>query len=297
MEDKITVIYIIGDRRSGTTLLENILSKSDEIISVGELAMLKDHIDKTGPGFFWNWNCSCGKSIFECPFWSNVLKNIYNKDFQTKITWPYKSLKIIFSSVFKKYACKTLQKFVSTKNNLTTTETLEKIYISISQTSNKKIIVDSSKDPLQALAISRFKNIEVKYVWLTRDLRAISYSKLKRAEANKSSTKGILRILLNTTYYKNLCKAVVFCLNTKNVTVVNYEDLVSKTQSTLNKICNYFCLKNFSAPEHMELINDHTIGGTPNRFERSLIAEDASWKNFYTKKNLLNIAGKIFNSL
>ena len=59
MQKKITVIYIISDRRSGSTLLENILSKSNETVSVGELAMLKGHILKEGPGEIWNWNCSC----------------------------------------------------------------------------------------------------------------------------------------------------------------------------------------------------------------------------------------------
>ena len=53
IEKKPTVIYIIADRRSGSTLLENMLSKSEEIISVGELAMLKGHILKEGPGEMW----------------------------------------------------------------------------------------------------------------------------------------------------------------------------------------------------------------------------------------------------
>ena len=81
MQDRITVIYIISDRRSGSTLLENILSKSIEIVSIGELAMLKGHIEKNGPGDLWNWNCSCGKTIMQCEFWSKVLQYIYNDTF------------------------------------------------------------------------------------------------------------------------------------------------------------------------------------------------------------------------
>src|SRR5881397_149559 len=78
--EKPTVIYIISDRRSGSTLLENILSKSSEVTSVGELAMLKGHILKQGPGERWNWNCSCGNSVMECVFWRSVLKDTYEKD-------------------------------------------------------------------------------------------------------------------------------------------------------------------------------------------------------------------------
>jgi hypothetical protein len=50
MNNKPTIIYIMSDNRSGSTLLENILSKSDECFSVGELAMLKGHLLKIWSG-------------------------------------------------------------------------------------------------------------------------------------------------------------------------------------------------------------------------------------------------------
>jgi hypothetical protein len=99
MQKKIKVIYLISDRRSGSTLLENILSKSVETVSVGELAMLKGHIEKDGPGELWNWTCSCGQPIMQCEFWSEVLGNIYDDSFETKIKWPYKSLNALYTSI------------------------------------------------------------------------------------------------------------------------------------------------------------------------------------------------------
>ena len=189
MTEKITVIYIIADRRSGSTLLENMLSKSEEIISVGELAMLKGHIKKEGPGFLWNWNCSCSKPVLECEFWCKVLKDIYDNNFQTKARWPFKSVKISIASFFPRSACKTLFKFINTTNNIATINILNQVYKSVSEISSKKLIVDSSKDPMQALAVSKCKNVEAKFIWLTRDLRAITYSKMKRAAINKSSDK------------------------------------------------------------------------------------------------------------
>ena len=47
----------------------------------------------------------------------------------------------------------------------------------------------------------------------------------------------------------------------------------------------------------MELSNDHTIGGTPGRFERRPVAEDITWKDFYTNKPILNTLGKFANRL
>jgi hypothetical protein len=297
MTEKITVIYIISDRRSGSTLLENMLSKSGEIISVGELAMIKGHIDKQGPGIFWNWSCSCGKPVLECEFWSKVLTNIYDENFQTKTKWPFKSLKITISSFFPRSACKTLWKFINTPKNFSTINTLNEIYTSVSAVSSKKIIVDSSKDPMQALAISKCKNVDAKYIWLTRDVRAITYSKMKRAKINKSSDKRGLRTLATTLFFKKLCASAIECLKNYDSLVVSYEALAANPQQELDKICNYFCLKNYTAPGFMELSNDHTIGGTPGRFERRPVAEDRTWEDFYTNKPILNALGKFSNRI
>lgn len=297
MAEKIIVIYIISDRRSGSTLLENMLSKSEEIISVGELAMLKGHIEKEGPGFLWHWNCSCGKPVLECEFWSKVLENVYNENFQTKTKWPFKSVKISIASFFPGSACKTLWKFINTKKNVATINILNEVYKSVSKISSKRIIVDSSKDPMQALAISKCKNVDAKYIWLTRDVRAITYSKMKRAKINKSSDKHGLRTLATTLFFKKLCAAAMHCLQKHDTLILKYETLAANPQIELNKICNYFHLKNFDAPHYMELTNEHTIGGTPGRFERRPVAEDVSWKNFYKNKPLLNAAGKFANVL
>ncbi len=295
MAEKITVIYIISDRRSGSTLLENMLSKSEEIISVGELAMLKGHINKQGSGALWNWNCSCGKPVLECEFWSEVINDIYDDNFQTKIKWPFKSAKITVTSFFPKSSCKTLWKFISTRKNFSTINTLNEIYQSVSNSSSKKIIVDSSKDPMQALAISKCKNITPKYIWLKRDTRAITYSKIKRAKINKSSHKRGLRTLAATLFFKNICASAIHCLKKYSTLNISYEALAANPQQELDKICNYIGLKNYTAPDYMELSNDHTIGGTPGRFERRPVAEDTTWKNFYSRKPILNLLGKFAN--
>ena len=93
----------MADNRSGSTLLENILSKSDECFSVGELAMLKGHLLKTGPGGNWNWNCSCGKPLNECLFWSPIIKKTYDanpENFFTSINWNFKSKALVSNAAF-----------------------------------------------------------------------------------------------------------------------------------------------------------------------------------------------------
>jgi len=297
MKDSITVIYIISDRRSGSTLLENILSKSVETVSVGELAMLKGHIEKEGPGNLWNWNCSCGKAIMQCEFWSKVLANIYDKKFETKINWPYKSMKAIYASLFPSRGKKVLPGLVQLKENIDTAEKLDASYLTIATVSGKKIIIDSSKDPIQALTLNTCKNIKAKFIWLSRDLRAITFSKLKHWYINKRSDKKPLETLTDSLFYKRVCQAVCKSFNKKNVIHINYEMLAVNPQKELDKICKKFGLQTFEAPKYLELLNNHTIAGTPGRFERKPITIDNSWEDFFKAHLLLNFLGKVFNAL
>ncbi len=50
-------------------------------------------------------------------------------------------------------------------------------------------------------------------------------------------------------------------------------------------------------PEYMELDNDHTVGGTPNRFEKRKIHFDNNWKKSVANKPLFNYLGVILNKL
>ncbi|MFT4155755.1 sulfotransferase [Parafilimonas sp.] len=297
MQEKLTVIYIISDRRSGSTLLENMLSKSGEIVSVGELAMLKGHIHKQGPGEIWNWNCNCGKPVMQCGFWSRVLNGIYNDNFATKITWPYKSVKLLLSSFTSINIKSTLQKFIHTKKNKQTAQILNEVYKAVAGASGKNFIVDASKDPVQALAIAACPDVHVKFIWLTRDLRAISFSKLKRWKQNKRADKKPLETLVDSFRYKKICAAAANAAGAENLIKISYEALAVNPQQQLNAICSTFGLAAYKAPAYMELSDDHAIAGTPARFERKIIAADNSWQDFYKQHAILNALGKAFNAL
>src|SRR6476469_4214867 len=125
MSVKGTVIYVMADVRSGSTLLENILSKSDETVSVGELALLKGHLLHQGPGIKWNWNCSCGTPVLECLFWKNALKGIDVKapEFNTSIDWNYRSSQMLIGSLMPSMLKNALLKINSRKINRETIET------------------------------------------------------------------------------------------------------------------------------------------------------------------------------
>lgn len=301
MNKKPTIIYVMSDKRSGSTLLENMLSKSAECFSVGELALLEGHLKKEGPGEKWNWNCACGSPFTECVFWSSIVKETYQQnpqDFATNIHWNFKSKGLVMNAFSSASFAKKLLAVIEKPANKKVTATLEKLYSLINQQSGKTFIVDSSKAPFQALAVyKKITGFDVKIIWLKRDLRAIVTSKMKWKSVNKKKEKSMLKLLMDVFYLKKLCYTVFKMAKPADVLELNYEDLAQHPQQELDKIFSKFGLTPYKAPEFMELAEDHTIAGTPGRFTKRPIQYDESWKKQYKNNKLAYRFGGILNSL
>ena len=61
-----TVLYVGGLGRSGSTLLDRMLGRLDDVWSVGELVHLWER------GLKENNRCGCGRCFADCPFWRRV---------------------------------------------------------------------------------------------------------------------------------------------------------------------------------------------------------------------------------
>ncbi len=296
------VIYIMSDRRSGSTLLENILSKSSETISVGELAMLNGHILKKGGGARWNWNCSCGQAVPECPFWKSILNNekyfTPNTIPSTKIAWKYRQLSMALVAVFPFTTKWFLSTFNKSKKNNITVKTLGNIYNAVFELSGKNIIVDSSKDPDQVAAIyAAERNFDVEVIWLKKDLRAIAASKSKWREKNEQSKLSPFALLMIALFYKRVCYAVTKTIKKNNLLVLNYESLATQTQQELDRIIQQYNLMPYDAPTHFVVKGQHTIAGTPERFANNPIKYDDAWIKYYDSAKFSYRFGNVLNKI
>ncbi|MEO8116057.1 MAG: hypothetical protein ABI653_00325 [Bacteroidota bacterium] len=294
-----TILYIIADKRSGSTLLENILSKSNEAVSLGELAMLKNHVLKEGPGEKWGWNCSCGEALSNCPFWAPVLKNAFNgnqtKTFDTKINWPYTSLNSLLFGIFPRVFKNKIHQKISSKNSQEVIKNVFAVYEAVSELTGKDFIIDSTKLPIQALALyQRKKELCIKFIFLTRDIRGIAFSKKK--SKGRKEIKLSFRDLYKAWVYKKVTVGVLKFISKKDAISIRYEDLAGKTGEALEQIFSFTGMQPFDTPKYMELVNDHTLGGTPKRFEKREIMLDESWKKYFDNHIAKNLAGKIFNN-
>ena len=69
MKNKIKVIYIAGSGRSGSTLLERLMSQNNDIFGAGELKSIFNR------GFKQNQLCGCKKKFHDCSIWNKIIND------------------------------------------------------------------------------------------------------------------------------------------------------------------------------------------------------------------------------
>jgi len=172
----IEVAYIIGSGRSGSTLLSCILGSHGRVEGSGELWCLSSNAWRDGE------YCSCGRPADGCPFWTAV-----------RSRWV------------ESIGCDDVERYIALQRTFERNRSLPRLvremalpseafgtygrwtydlYASISAVSGKRIVLDASKAPSRALALSLVPGLELKLIHLVRDVRGVTHSRQKAFEAD-----------------------------------------------------------------------------------------------------------------
>ena len=280
-----SIIYIMSNQRSGSTLIENILSKSSETVSLGESYLLGGYIHRTGPGEVFDWRCSCGATLEECKFWNEVYDQI-------GINHPgeIKSTKIVDPN--DKEALPNQKEL-----NEEVVMLMNKIYKAIFKITGRRVLIDSSKEAYNGLELYRNSPYNFKFIYLKRDLRAVTISKQNWRKKYSKKDVGLIKLLLANYIHRLKCKLILFKVNKKDVFNINYEDFFKNPQQTLDEMSEFFGFAPFTVPEYMEPSDDHTIAGTPNRVNKRKIQYDNRWSSVAKKKPFFNMLGYLLNKV
>lgn len=136
------VVFILGLSRVGSTLLDLVLGSTPQAVGLGEVYDTLQFDWKSGYG---TRTCSCGKSCCRCPFWKHVFKRLKANPNAT-MEGRYLTLLDCFDSLYGR----------------------------------DKIMVDSSKWLAALKVLAGIEDIELKIIYLLRDVRAWTISRLDR---------------------------------------------------------------------------------------------------------------------
>lgn len=296
------IIYIIGDNRSGSTLLDYLLSCHPKATSVGELHNLYEFYRKTGDtSNFWQHKCSCGEFVENCIYWKNVLSvAALSDEFETRVHRLEPKWSFVNKSVHKRYVSKIVNDKRLSKKGEIAAKNCWRIYQSVFETSGKKIIIDSSKNGYQAYSLFENAKAEIYFLVIERDIMAVSYSKERRLKG-RGKPRSIYTHLISSykILWRNRFIAQLIRRKGGRVKTIEYCELTRHPQDELNKICKFVDIESFTIPSVTNATTSiqHVIGGSPSRYLKSTIKPDERWKSYYKGKPFAYFCGKILRTL
>jgi hypothetical protein len=258
-------IYLIGAGRSGTTLLASILGNNKEVICLGELHQFWDYLLADS-------DCSCGQPLSKCPTWS-VMYSYYHKNYSLE------QLKEIQSTHSKWEGHSQFFSALLRQNNSYTNQWNE-FYSLVRKYHPEKTLLDSSKYVSRGLRLQRSKEMDMKYIYMVRDVRGVIYSFGKNVQTPKKPLPTIVYyVLINL-----ITSFAVWKIGAKNTFRLRYEDLIANPSKELERLASFLELdlseqinkleqeKTFQIP--------HIVGGNRLKKESKIkLKPDIAWQN------------------
>jgi Sulfotransferase family len=230
----IQVVYITGFGRSGSTVLNITLGQHEDVIATGELGNLSRRV--------WHNDeyCSCGERVRACAFWSAVVGAMAERgdaplERLRALQSRHESLAFMAATVQGwPVRARLFQEFREL-----TLQSLE----AIRSVSGRSIVVDSSKLPTRAFALSLIPEIDLRVIHLVRDGRGVAwslrkpYAKDERAGFERAlAPRPVLRTALRWATMNLAAERVCRRLGDGRWLRVRYEDFVADPRGALRAI-------------------------------------------------------------
>jgi hypothetical protein len=166
--ETLKVLMVVGVGRSGSTVLDIILGNHPDIESVGELTNV------ARLGWINDEYCACGLRVGECPYWGEVRRRV-ESEIGALDPEAYLSLQRRFERIRQMWRIPLERRSPSPDFLVYERQTLA-IYDAVRQTAGRPIVVDSSKNPVRALALSLVPGLDVHVLHLVRSAGGVTWS-------------------------------------------------------------------------------------------------------------------------
>ena len=262
-EAPVRVLSITGLDRSGSTILDIVLGNHPHIESVGEVANIfmngwisRESLRGIDPKGRYVPICTCGKRLDvlyvdtpdeACPFWSRVRREWIERTDPDSIE-NYPKLRSNFertrsASLVQQYRRLLYEKRRQSASFRSYARLTRAFFESIRAVSGKPVIVDSSKSPVRAFALSIVPGIDLFAVHLVRDGRGVITS--RRKILKKDLRVGIMwdhegfpmwRTIVRWIVLNLAAEWVCTQLGPKRTMRLRYEEFVADPKGALERI-------------------------------------------------------------
>jgi sulfotransferase family protein len=279
------VLFIGGIGRSGSTLLDRMLGRLDDVWSVGELVHVWER------GLQENNLCGCGERFRDCAFWHKVGEEAFG-GWNTLDVDEVLALKravdrnryvplMVLPALWPSYQAR-LRRYLGL---------LDRLYGAVRQVAGRPLLIDASKHASHALLLRRLPGLDLRLVHLVRDSRGVAFSWTKPMRRTEVADREVLMrtytpLRMNARYVGyNLLLHLVRGLGVSTV-LLRYESLVANPAGELTRVLGHAGRPpadgelGFVGDGWVELGSNHALAGNPMRFRsgRVPLRVDEEWR-------------------
>ncbi len=272
-----TVIYIAGTGRSGSTLLERTLGAMPGHVNVGELLDLYRRVAVADE------RCGCGELFSQCPFWTEVGQVAFG-GWSSDLIAELARLQAHVARQRQMPAVLVQRLRRSPGPDLARYQDLHaRLYAAILSVADARVVVDASKWPSQALALSG-PRVDLRVVTVVRDVRGVAFSMSKRqvarpqagtSGATEMDRRGAAEAAARWTVTRTE-SAVVARLANRHTTLA-YEDLVADPVASVRRVLSDLDISfepswlDHIGARSIALPSSHGLSGNPSRFAHGTV--------------------------
>jgi hypothetical protein len=280
-----SLVFILSDMRSGSTLLDQLLGAHPEVLSVGELHWLNAYATQDRGLYDPDHDlvCTCGLPVVQCTFWSQVASRLGRPlgslQLQPAFEPLARQLRDRFPGLF---AIRAFRDLLFGKREVRDNVALADCLLELS---GCRSLVDSSKSEFRFRAVYDARPSQARALILTRDYRAVVHSKMKRGHSMQSAAIG---------WRNKMRRIAAFTdgLPADRVYRLTYEGLCGDPVGELGRLCRFLDLGFSATMLERPTEGVHHIGGSPSKFDpsRGQIMLDSAYQSAFTTQQLALLA-------
>jgi SAM-dependent methyltransferase len=291
----VKVLFLAGKGRSGGTLLAALLGQLPGFFNIGELNRLWDWGLVSASQRFGaassDYRCGCGEPLQACPTWHAILERA---DQLVPELAPLAGARIDRDQAEVVRWSQTPRLFRTRPGGLSRWHALDRyatassaVYRAITEVTGARVVVDSSRLPIEPVGLGLVPDVDVYVTQLVRDPRAVVYSwKRVKRTSDYSDDEYMPRFSASYTTASWLARNVVTEAvgRRRPVEVVHYDDLARDPAAVLRRLAGVVGEPAgdlaFLTSETATIAPTHSVGGNPMRMTSGAIRiePDDEWR-------------------
>ncbi len=297
-QEKLRVLYVVGAGRSGSTVASAVLGAHPLAAYAGEIGYTP----------FRGWEgdrlCSCGERWDECGYWTKVREEV-DAELNGFDLERYRNLQRLFEPYlmdWRGWLRLAKEKRSSSRSAMFAeySQMMLSVLRAVAATSRSKVVVDSSKDPGRAMALSLVPEIELVVVHVVRDPRGVAYSMAKAF--GKDASKAIYHsdpgspVLRSSALWTltNALSELAGRVGADRFVRIRYEDLMADPGKELQRVGDVAGLDYSDVARAIvagePIPTGHLLNGNRMRMSQVVrLRTDEEWKSALSSKDKLRV--------